>query len=130
VIEEDEVGLGGARGGVDLVELASADQRCGVGARAVLHKDGGYLGFGRARELLKFGEGEIELEIARERWLGSLGQRGFAAGCAVEGRGGTGLPGGRRKSGATAGKVDRDKDGAFTRYTGAPAPDGNGLGTC
>ena len=53
-----------ASGGVDLVELASADEGCGVGARAMLDEDGGDLGFGGAGELLELGEGEFELEIA------------------------------------------------------------------
>ena len=64
VIEEDEVGFGGARGSGDLVDLAAADQGCGVGARAVLHEHGGYLGFGGARELLKLGQRKIEFEVA------------------------------------------------------------------
>jgi hypothetical protein len=58
-----------------------------------------------------------------------MGRRVFAAGGAIECGGGTGLFGRRRKTGASAGEVDRDKDGAFARYTTAPAPDGNGLGT-
>jgi hypothetical protein len=129
VIEEDEVGLGGACDGVDLVELAGADEGCGIGARAMLHEDGSDLGFGRAGELLKLGEGEIELEIAWERRLGRLRQ-GFATGCAVECRGGTGLAGRRRKAGPSAREVDGYEDGAFTRCTAAPSPGGNGLGTC
>jgi hypothetical protein len=64
VIEEDEVGLGRTRSGVDLVELASTDQGCGVWAWAMLHKDGSDLGFSRAGELLELGEGKIDLEIA------------------------------------------------------------------
>ena len=65
MIEEDEVGFGGASGGVDLVQLASADQGCGIRAGAMLHEDGRDLGFGRAGELLKLGEGEFKLEAAR-----------------------------------------------------------------
>jgi hypothetical protein len=48
VIEEYEVGLGCPRRGADLVQLASTDKRCWVGARAMLHEDGGDLGFGGA----------------------------------------------------------------------------------
>ena len=130
MIEEDEVGFGGAGGGVDLIELASADEGCGVGSGSMLHEDSGDLGLGRAGEFLELGEREIELKVARERGLGGLRRRVLAAGGAVERRRGSGLPGRRRKSGATAGEIDRDKDGAFARCTTAPAPYGNGLGTC
>ena len=95
----------------------------------MLHKDCGDLCAGRAGKLLELGEGEIELQVAWESGLRYLG-RGFAAGRAVERCGRTGLPGRRREAGAPAGEVDGYEDGALTRCTTAPSPDGNGLGNC
>jgi len=130
VIEEDEIGFGRASGRVDLVELASADERCGIRAGTVLHEYGGDLGFGRARELLELGERKIKLEVAGKRGLWNHDGGIFAACGAVKRGGGTGLPRRRRKTRTTAGEIDSDENSAFTRCTTAASPCGNGLGAC
>lgn len=114
MIEEDEAGISGAHGGVDLVELAGANEGGGVGPWAMLHEDGGDLGAGGTGELLELGEREIELEVTRKRWLGSFGA-GFAASSAIQRRGCTCLAGRGRDALASAGEVDGNQHGAFTR---------------
>jgi len=56
VIEENEIGVGGGCDGCDLFDLAGADERSGVWARAALNEFGSDLATSAQEQLAKLGE--------------------------------------------------------------------------
>ena len=86
VIEEQDIGVDRSGGSSNFLELASADQRCGIGTIAALQDFADHLRTGTLRQSAKFRQRFIGIELGNTRlcvgsWRGrrrSLHCRGFA----------------------------------------------------